>query len=343
MKYILSTLLLIYSKNAFAIPVEFIAAKTVGIVVLALIFIGVPFLIITLKERSEDKKIKEINLKKYGKEEITSDDINQKGKDYFDKAKEYFDRKDYNKANDYLDDCLQLIEDKDAFFLKGQLLKKGLGVTKNHDKARNLFIKSYNAGKSLSLIEYIQILDKNVVDNIKLSIDESNPLRNVSYFTKTEIYLSQVIWLKSGLEFFAQQLISFYNLRKEKNKDSAIVDFTYIYNPCKNSVAKSKLLLLFYNYNFTNTKSTFLKDKKMRDYYYSSFTFLNSTNDIDEKNLRDIFTNELFENPFLEFLDLVPSYSNKTIWDKIYQSDTDGWNKLFNDLAYSKLYKGKEF
>ena len=59
----------------------------------------------------------------------------------------------------------------------------------------------------------------------------------------------------------------------------------------------------------------------MRDYYYSSFTFLNSTNDIAEKNLRDIFGNELFENSFLEFLDLVPSYSNKNIWDKIYSME----------------------
>ena len=344
MKYILFVFLIITSKNAFAFPTEFIAAKTIGMVVLILIFFGIPILYNSFKDRKEEEKIRDFNLKKYGKSSLieNNEDPIEVGNNYYKIANSAFLSKDYVKAKLHLEMCLEILDHKEAHYLMGIIYKRGYGATINNEKARNFFIKSYNAGKVYALREYLEILDKVTLDNIKLSIEEQNPLKYVSYFTKTEIYLSQVIWLKSGLNFFSNQLITLYNKRKRKNKDSAIVDFTYVYNACKSSEAKSKLLLLFYNYNFRSTKSIFLTNKKIRDYYYSSFKFLNTTNDIAEKTLGKEFKHELFENPFLEFLEYVPIYKYKTIWEKLYESDSGGWDKIFDDLASSKLYKGRE-
>lgn len=292
MIYFFSIPFVIYTKTAYAIPVEFIATKTIGILVLALIFLGLPFLYILSKDRNEDKKKEESNLKKYGKSTLVgkNEDPFDVGKQYYKIANSAYLSGDYKKAKLNLEMCLEILNHSEALYLMGLIYKKGCGLQANENLARDYFLLSFEADKKKErgLKEIIELLDdefKEMAKEYLESKDKSlyylqkeffgNEEKNPYFYyfnSDLEISILRYIILNKALIDISNAIKLRQEISKSLKKEDGVKDLSIWYRQLVSNRDKSKLLLLFYDVNIEQKKSIYLEDEKLRQFYYECFS-----------------------------------------------------------------------
>ena len=135
-----------------------------------------------------------------------------------------------------------------------------------------------------------------------------------------QIDLIEMIWLKTMVNHVAEYLEYFYKKQKRKpNKEKGIEVFSIeIYKVLKDYKDISRLLLIFFDTSLVSTKSMFIKDKKINNYFYECFKFLNKINDIDEDDLKKVFKKQYYKNTFYEVFSEVPHFKKEKSLRKVF-------------------------